>query len=589
MIYTFYSFQGGVGRSTALAHAAQWLYLQGLSVVIVDWNLQTPGLERFFFAPGADGAETAVSRGLEWVRDQPGVIDMLVDYQQSFGWLPGAAQPAAETAGKSELAPRERMPLAEYLVTIHSTVGLENAAAGRGSLSLLTAGRRSQEHFESYTQTVGDVSWDEFETGLRGIEYIDSLRQELLHAADVVLIDSPAGVGKVGGVCTQLLADVIVCFCAPDDQNVQGTHRMLEHFAIARTVAAREHRPIETIIVPTRIDLVGPDAYGARLVGPDAYGARRSQPDQVREFERRFARLIEKNPPPARLVARGFRPWDLQIPYSAELASRGHRVIGSDSGGAASADRPEAAYATLASCLAELASNSSVAPPTEFEELKSALLEAAEMGHFIFEAPDAPGPAPQAGPTPVPASIAPPKEAIGPRSPLSEPSVPPVANQTVAIRRQRRWGWPVAGLSFLVLAMVSYLLARPQLELALAARAVPPPAPQQEAEKTAPDLGASTTSGAAAQQKGPDQPPALYLRIGLGPSCPKMLNYRKQFRAAGISDAEVAELRTGGCALVLGPYPAEMVERRRIEHNARGIRGFGNALIVDDRDFEKLL
>jgi MinD-like ATPase involved in chromosome partitioning or flagellar assembly len=48
MIYTFYSYKGGVGRSMALASVAQWLYLQGLNVFMVDWDLEAPGLEEFF-------------------------------------------------------------------------------------------------------------------------------------------------------------------------------------------------------------------------------------------------------------------------------------------------------------------------------------------------------------------------------------------------------------------------------------------------------------------------------------------------------------------------------------------------------------
>ncbi|HYE71696.1 MAG TPA: P-loop NTPase, partial [Blastocatellia bacterium] len=45
MIYTFYSYKGGVGRSMALANVAEWLYRQGLRVVIIDWDLEAPGLE----------------------------------------------------------------------------------------------------------------------------------------------------------------------------------------------------------------------------------------------------------------------------------------------------------------------------------------------------------------------------------------------------------------------------------------------------------------------------------------------------------------------------------------------------------------
>jgi MinD-like ATPase involved in chromosome partitioning or flagellar assembly len=39
MIYTFYSYKGGVGRSMALANIEEWFYLQGLRVVMIDWVL----------------------------------------------------------------------------------------------------------------------------------------------------------------------------------------------------------------------------------------------------------------------------------------------------------------------------------------------------------------------------------------------------------------------------------------------------------------------------------------------------------------------------------------------------------------------
>ena len=42
MIYTFYSYKGGAGRSMALANVARWFYLQGLRVVMIDWDLEAP-------------------------------------------------------------------------------------------------------------------------------------------------------------------------------------------------------------------------------------------------------------------------------------------------------------------------------------------------------------------------------------------------------------------------------------------------------------------------------------------------------------------------------------------------------------------
>jgi MinD-like ATPase involved in chromosome partitioning or flagellar assembly len=48
MIYTFYSYKGGVGRSMALVNIAELFYQNGLNVLMVDFDLEAPGLERYF-------------------------------------------------------------------------------------------------------------------------------------------------------------------------------------------------------------------------------------------------------------------------------------------------------------------------------------------------------------------------------------------------------------------------------------------------------------------------------------------------------------------------------------------------------------
>src|SRR5713226_7689414 len=75
MIYTFYSFKGGVGRSMAMANVAEWFYQQGLRVVIIDWDLEAPGLENFFYSTDAE---------IEGVRSKLGLIDMLMAYKRIF-------------------------------------------------------------------------------------------------------------------------------------------------------------------------------------------------------------------------------------------------------------------------------------------------------------------------------------------------------------------------------------------------------------------------------------------------------------------------------------------------------------------------
>ena len=47
-IITFYSYKGGVGRTFALANIAVLLAKRGKRVLLMDWDLEAPGLHRYF-------------------------------------------------------------------------------------------------------------------------------------------------------------------------------------------------------------------------------------------------------------------------------------------------------------------------------------------------------------------------------------------------------------------------------------------------------------------------------------------------------------------------------------------------------------
>src|SRR5437588_296720 len=74
MIFTFYSFKGGVGRSMAVAGIANLLARQGLRVLAIDFDLEAPGLERYFF-------EAKESRR---VRGELGLMDLLTKYKRAL-------------------------------------------------------------------------------------------------------------------------------------------------------------------------------------------------------------------------------------------------------------------------------------------------------------------------------------------------------------------------------------------------------------------------------------------------------------------------------------------------------------------------
>ena len=69
-IVTFYSFKGGTGRTMALANVAWILASNGKKVLVVDWDLDSPGLHKYFH-PFLDREKITVT---------PGVIELISDY-----------------------------------------------------------------------------------------------------------------------------------------------------------------------------------------------------------------------------------------------------------------------------------------------------------------------------------------------------------------------------------------------------------------------------------------------------------------------------------------------------------------------------
>ena len=63
MVVTFYSFKGGVGRSMALANVAELLAGYGYRVIVCDWDLEAPGLERYFVSNNASDEQYPEGNG----------------------------------------------------------------------------------------------------------------------------------------------------------------------------------------------------------------------------------------------------------------------------------------------------------------------------------------------------------------------------------------------------------------------------------------------------------------------------------------------------------------------------------------------
>ncbi|HEY0545498.1 MAG TPA: tetratricopeptide repeat protein [Pyrinomonadaceae bacterium] len=260
MIYTFYSFKGGVGRSMALANIAEVLYRQGLNVLIVDFDLEAPGLERYFEVDGAQHSPDIVV-------SKRGVMDLLVSYKNLRSLpvlsLPNSAPTTTETEASAahDEFPFPVEPLSNFIVPIYEKETRSRAASKtgslkrRGSLSIIPAGRRDGEEFARYAERVRGFGWDDFFANWDGELFFDWFRKEASEAADVVLIDSRTGVTEMSGVCTYQLADVVVMFVAPNHQNLNGIQMMATSLANPQLIEeGRRGRPLAQLFVPSRVE-----------------------------------------------------------------------------------------------------------------------------------------------------------------------------------------------------------------------------------------------------------------------------------------------------------------------------------------------
>jgi MinD-like ATPase involved in chromosome partitioning or flagellar assembly len=220
-IVTFYSFKGGAGRTMALANVAWILASRGMRVLVVDWDLDSPGLHRYFH-PFLDPAEVAAT---------PGVIELITDY----AW--------AATGTQEE----ERPPdwYREHARILPHAISVDWEFPDPGSLDYVSAGRQNRDYSSSATT----FDWDNFYDQLDGGQFFDALREDMRAHYDYTLIDSRTGLSDIADICTVHLPDVLVDCFTLNDQAIEGAA------AIAKNIEQRYHyRDIRVLPVPMRID-----------------------------------------------------------------------------------------------------------------------------------------------------------------------------------------------------------------------------------------------------------------------------------------------------------------------------------------------
>lgn len=218
-IVTFYSFKGGTGRTMALANTAWILASAGKRVLVVDWDLEAPGLHRFF-EPFLDP---------EAIAGNLGVIDMITDYQRAV----------------TRNTPSDEDRLSHYARVGPHVVPVVWAFPNGGSLDILLAGRQDA----GYSALVASMNWDEFYKHQGGGQFFDAVRQDLRSEYEYTLIDSRTGLSDSALICTMQLPDILVTCFTFSNQGIDGAASF-----VAEIEKNTRKRPIRILPLPSRID-----------------------------------------------------------------------------------------------------------------------------------------------------------------------------------------------------------------------------------------------------------------------------------------------------------------------------------------------
>lgn len=208
----FFSYKGGVGRTLAATNFAVYLAKLGLKVVIMDFDLDAPGVDSKF--PGYSLPE-----------GQAGLIDYILRFQREGG-PPG--------------------PLREILCSIPIVSPRQNY-----SLGLIPAGDYLAP---DYSAKLNELSWKRIFSEGDGVAFFQLFRERIREelAPDVLVIDSRTGFSEIGGLCTQQLSDETVILSSLASESVKMT-RHLAQLIRESEIAKRLNRDVKTKIVVARV------------------------------------------------------------------------------------------------------------------------------------------------------------------------------------------------------------------------------------------------------------------------------------------------------------------------------------------------
>lgn len=197
----------------ALANIAVLLSQMGKRVLVVDWDLEAPGLERYF-------TEYLFSKDQE----KPGLLDLFLDVRNCY---PDA-------------------PDMNWRKLVKETKSIQGHP-----ISLISSGRKDGGDYVSW---VLGFNWREFFSDFDGGEYIERLRDEWREEFDFILVDSRTGITDIGGICTIHMPDILILIFTANSQSIDGTKDVAKRIQKAHQDIAYDREQLLAFPLLSRYD-----------------------------------------------------------------------------------------------------------------------------------------------------------------------------------------------------------------------------------------------------------------------------------------------------------------------------------------------
>ena len=213
-VVTFYSYKGGMGRTTALVSYAMDLAInKNKRVVIVDCDLEAPGYLNFFDLSEHNGLKSGKKNG---------VVEFISDAQF--------------------VTNQDSLDINDYIINVGNDNANKVAYNNLSNIWLVPAGNlnesyetegydtyKSSENRRNYLEGLSRINLANITTVVNDFQLLFSKLKETIHP-DIILLDSRTGFNDIFGTTAFLLSDYVVGFFGFSRQTQPGLMNLLNEY-----------------------------------------------------------------------------------------------------------------------------------------------------------------------------------------------------------------------------------------------------------------------------------------------------------------------------------------------------------------------